>query len=365
MKIVNFLDQFIQEHLKGDLVSHSRARMSLLILLLNMLLVFFIFLFRLLFKSIPEAYFGISMYILTGMILFFSILLVILRIRGWIRFVVNIYLLQGFSAIVIIYLLYAGGNMDFLLLLLPALAILSFIFTGLINGIIWNIIISLTHMFLLIHGLGERFTGNYDQPTILFATYLIILFSGSTYEYITSRLMVQLNFERNLYKDKAHLDKLTGIPNRYRFDMFLDNAIIRSHNSDETFALVYIDLNGFKPVNDTYGHNAGDEVLRCIAARLNRTIRHSDLAARLGGDEFAVIFQNLKDMKGLKIAVEHLQKAIEEPIEIEVGVKVALSGAMGALLYSRGMGDRDTLVKLADEQMYTAKKLGEHIVYFE
>jgi len=363
MKIVDFLDQFIQERLKGDFVSHSRARISLVILLLNILLMLFIFLFRLIFTSIPEGYFGISLYLLSGMILFISLLLVILRRRGWISFIANIYLLQGFLAVVVLYFLQAEVNGDSLLLFLPALAILSFILTGLINGVIWNLIIVLTHMALLIHSLGEQFTGNYDHPTILFATYLIIFFSGSTYEYITSRLMVQLNFERNLYKDKAHLDKLTGIPNRYRFDMFLDKAIVRSHNSDETFALVYIDLNGFKPINDTYGHNAGDQVLRSVAERLNRTIRHSDLAARLGGDEFAVIFQNLKDMRGLKIAAEHLNRAIEEPIEIEGGVEVTLSGAMGALLYEKGMGDRDALVKLADQQMYKAKKSGENIAY--
>lgn len=356
---------FIPEKLKIDLISYSRARISLVILLLNIILMFFVFLFHLLLKSIPLGRIGISTYILLFMILAFSLLLLLMKKKGWIRFIVNFYLFQSFSAITAVFLIYQDRNLKFLLILLPALAILSFTLAGFRNGLIWAAIIAFTHIGLLTYGMGHDFIGNYDQPMILLTTYFIILIAASTYEYITFKLMVQLDFERNLYKDKAHLDKLTQIPNRYRFDHFLDNAIIRAYNCDETFALVYIDLNGFKPINDRYGHNAGDLVLIAIADRLRKTIRHSDLAARLGGDEFAVVFQNLTEKKNMETAVDHIRRAIERPIEIEEGITVSVSGAMGILLYRPEMGDRENLISLVDSLMYKAKKSGRPALYHD
>lgn len=365
MKITQFLDAFIPEKLKIDLISYSRARISLVILLLNIILMFFVFLFHLLLKSIPQGRIGISTYILPAMIAVFSLLLLLMKKKGWVRFIVNFYLFQSFAAITVVFLLYQDRNLRFLLILLPALAILAFTLAGFRNGLIWAAIIAFSHIGLLTYSMGYGFIGNYDQPMILLTTYFIILIAASTYEYISFKLMIQLDFERNLYKDKAHLDKLTNIPNRYRFDHFLDNAIIRAYNSDETFALVYIDLNGFKPVNDTYGHNAGDLVLIAIADRLRKTIRHSDLAARLGGDEFAVVFQNLAEKKDMVTAVEHIRTAIEKPIEIEGGKTVSVSGAMGVLMYKPGMGDRETLISLVDGLMYKAKKSGKSTAFLE
>lgn len=365
MFLTGFLDRNVPQSLKSKQLLYSRARISMGILLLNIIMLLFFLIGTLLFKSIPTGRVGSSPYILSGQSLFFLLLVQILRKTGRVSLTGNAYVLSSFGSVVGAYLLYHELPGDLILFLLPAIAILSFTLLGQKGGIFWTSVFLLTHLTLVIFRLRETIIERYDQLIIVMATYFIILISGFTYEYITFKLMGQLNFERNLYRDKAHIDKLTGIANRYSFDNFLDNAIVRALGTEKTFAVAYMDLNDFKPVNDKYGHNAGDIVLKEVASRIGHTIRQSDLVARLGGDEFAVIFQNQSGLEDSKSAVGHILTAIEKPMDIGEGVEVSISASIGVILYSPEIGHRDKLIERADELMYEAKRSGRKICFYE
>jgi diguanylate cyclase (GGDEF)-like protein len=164
--------------------------------------------------------------------------------------------------------------------------------------------------------------------------------------------------ERAAYQ--ATHDFLTGLPNRLLFLDRLDNAIGRALRHGDAFALFYLDVDHFKPVNDRYGHQAGDELLKALAGRLGGTIREIDTAARLGGDEFAVIMEAPVDVPDAVELAERLLAAMcqpyrltlpgwAHPLEVEVGVSV------GIALFPDHANDLDGLVRVADNAMYRAK----------
>jgi len=155
----------------------------------------------------------------------------------------------------------------------------------------------------------------------------------------------------------AHHDALTGLANRAQLYRFLDEVISSSHYSSSLFAIIYLDLDGFKAVNDTYGHDAGDEVLKQISSRMLSQVRVGDLVARLSGDEFVLVIQPTDKIMITKLA-ERLLGLIQEPImykdrELQVGASIGIN------LVENSERDLDTILKAADEAMYHAKKLGK------
>ena len=154
----------------------------------------------------------------------------------------------------------------------------------------------------------------------------------------------------------AHHDSLTGLPNRLLFNDRLGQAITLAKRDSSRFALLYLDLDRFKPVNDTLGHTAGDEVLRNAAARIRQQVRESDTVARVGGDEFTVI---LRDINGRENAVPIAEKIIAtlaRPFPLEWQQQsVDIGASVGIAIYPDDAQDHETLVKLADAAMYSAK----------
>ncbi len=158
------------------------------------------------------------------------------------------------------------------------------------------------------------------------------------------------------YQTLAKNDVLTGLYNRYMLEDKIEEAIKRSDRLQTSFALLFIDIDNFKPVNDKYGHNIGDILLKSFAKRLKKTIRESDIAARYGGDEFIVIIDLLKDIKVLDKIVKELQKALNRTYIIEE-LMFDISCSIGSALYTPG-SDKSikSLIKEADKKMYEAKK---------
>lgn len=153
----------------------------------------------------------------------------------------------------------------------------------------------------------------------------------------------------------AHFDILTGLPNRVSFTKQLQQAIERSKRQGTMVALVYMDLNNFKPINDGHGHGVGDNVLRAVADRLVRSFRSVDMVARVGGDEFIAILEGLKSAEEVQRIVEKLQRQFAKPFALDkrfhdVGISAGIS------LYPDDSTDIDELVNLADAAMYKAKK---------
>ena len=155
----------------------------------------------------------------------------------------------------------------------------------------------------------------------------------------------------------AHFDPLTGLPNRTFFSKTLENSLILASDGGWRVALMFIDLDHFKNVNDSLGHAFGDELLVEISARLLRCVRLRDTVGRLGGDEFAVVLVMRDGRNGAATVAAKIRDALRRPFKIK-GHEVAISASIGITLYPDDACDLETLLKYADTAMYRAKLAG-------
>ncbi|MFA9439912.1 diguanylate cyclase domain-containing protein [Uliginosibacterium sp. sgz301328] len=173
---------------------------------------------------------------------------------------------------------------------------------------------------------------------------------------ITERKQLELRLE-----EQAMQDPLTGLPNRRAFMERLPQAMARARRWGKPCALMFLDLDGFKNVNDTLGHEAGDELLRQFAVRLLENVRQTDTVARLAGDEFTVLLESLGD--GIDDAREvsrHIVEAMTQPFHI-AGQQLTMTTSIGISLYRPDSGyNADHLLAAADEAMYAAKRAGKN-----
>ncbi|HRD50878.1 MAG: diguanylate cyclase [Candidatus Competibacter sp.] len=160
---------------------------------------------------------------------------------------------------------------------------------------------------------------------------------------------------------KAHYDTLTGLPNRNLFWERLAQNLHRARRNRQNAAVLWIDLDGFKAVNDTLGHAAGDEVLQQVAHRLNGRMRDSDTIARMGGDEFAVILPGVGEIGAAEQVTADLTVLLAEPFILKCGVG-HISASIGIAMYPLHTENAETLVKYADTAMYAAKNAGKNQV---
>ncbi len=172
-------------------------------------------------------------------------------------------------------------------------------------------------------------------------------------EDITERKKLELELEKY-----ANYDKLTGLPNRRLFFEKLELSIAENKKVNTRFAVLFIDLDGFKNINDNYGHEAGDEVLTTVGNRLLKCVRKSDTVARMGGDEYTVILKNVEDKKSIKILVEKIHKSLQEVMQIN-GVECFINSSIGVALYPENGDDSETLLRNADSLMYEIKRNGK------
>ena len=174
------------------------------------------------------------------------------------------------------------------------------------------------------------------------------------YQDITERLET----EERLIHLATH-DPLTLIPNRSLFYHRLDQAILRARRNGSSLAVFFLDLDGFKVVNDTFGHEQGDVLLQIVAERLRQPLRQSDLVARLGGDEFAFILEDLHGPLDAALIAHKVQAALAEPFLLE-GVTLSISASLGISLYPQHAEEARNLLKLADGAMYQIKSKGKN-----
>jgi diguanylate cyclase (GGDEF)-like protein len=164
--------------------------------------------------------------------------------------------------------------------------------------------------------------------------------------------------EKSLVK-LAYQDPLTGLPNRLLFEERLDGELHRAHRYKEQFAIFFLDLDGFKAVNDQFGHDVGDKLLSEVSSRLTGNIRETDTVARLGGDEFVILYTGINSDLDCQTQANNILDEISSIRNIDDHA-VKLGVSIGISLYPKHASDADTLVALADSAMYKAKKLGKN-----
>lgn len=162
----------------------------------------------------------------------------------------------------------------------------------------------------------------------------------------------------------AHYDALTGLPNRLLLSERLRHAVSTTRRHGDVLAVVFMDLDGFKAINDTYGHATGDELLVALARRLQTTLRECDTVARLGGDEFVVLLPELSSGTDCKPILTRLLSALSAPVDLAEHT-VQVSASLGVTLYPQSPDiDPDILLRQADMAMYQAKQRGKNQVRF-
>jgi len=175
---------------------------------------------------------------------------------------------------------------------------------------------------------------------------------------LSTLVMTALDNRRRalLLSNMARTDHLTGLANRADFDGAMSSQIAHTARTGEHFALLYMDLDGFKESNDQFGHAAGDAVLREVARRLAQQVREGDMLARIGGDEFGVVVRG-----GTQESAESLSKRIDEamspPIDLPDGKQVSVGISIGIATYTDSDETHLALIARADRELYQAKRL--------
>lgn len=175
----------------------------------------------------------------------------------------------------------------------------------------------------------------------------------------------QIAYQQQLL-EMAYRDPLTGLGNRKAFDEQLGQALLRAGSGGSELALLYLDLDldRFKEVNDRFGHDIGDALLRTVAERVRSTLRHPDKAYRLGGDEFAVLLEDSQENNPQRLA-ERLLAALVQPIALNGERIDFVTPSIGIALYPRHAGDAEGLVRAADSAMYEAKRQRNHYCLYQ
>jgi diguanylate cyclase (GGDEF)-like protein len=158
-------------------------------------------------------------------------------------------------------------------------------------------------------------------------------------------------------------DSLTGLPNRFMMLGRLEQVLTTAQRHGSRLAVLFLDLDGFKPVNDVYGHHIGDRLLKEIGARLRNCIRDNDTVARLGGDEFVITLSDIRETDDVAAVAEKILQAIAAPALID-GQEVQVTTSIGIAVYPDSGTDSESLLRAADAAMYEAKAEGRRIYRF-
>ncbi len=171
-----------------------------------------------------------------------------------------------------------------------------------------------------------------------------------------------LKMQVELFK-LSNEDSLTRIPNRRLFEDRLERLLASSERTKEKFTLIYLDLDGFKKVNDTFGHQAGDRLLAVVAERLSMICRIEDTIARLSGDEFAILLPRLDSVADAELIAQKIIKTIAAPVTL-LGGEMMVTASLGIALYQGSHMTKDKILQSADVALYKAKNRGKNCYHF-
>jgi diguanylate cyclase (GGDEF)-like protein/PAS domain S-box-containing protein len=212
-------------------------------------------------------------------------------------------------------------------------------------------------------GVVEFFSREIKQPDA--ALLQIVGAIGSQIGQFVQRTQAEaaLRESEEQLRQLAHYDNLTGLPNRVLFLDRLDQALSQARRNTWTLAVMFLDLDRFKNVNDTLGHGAGDLLLRQLSERIAACVRSGDTVGRLSGDEFAVVLSSLTSPEDAGIVAQKMMAALTRPFDLD-GKEVFASASIGITLYPGDANEREALLRNADTAMYRAKEMGRNRVQF-
>lgn len=190
-----------------------------------------------------------------------------------------------------------------------------------------------------------------------------IIFISLAFLYYNMRINRRLKYSLERVSHLSQHDSLTGLPNRILFIDRLQRAILKARRDKKFLALLFIDVDHFKLINDGYGHQDGDEVLKMFASRVRECIRDSDSMGRIGGDEFVVLLEGLNHASGAMEVAKKIQASVSIPISRN-GTLISTTASIGVALYPEDAHTDEELMKCADLAMYEAKQSGRNQIYF-
>ncbi len=198
-----------------------------------------------------------------------------------------------------------------------------------------------------------------DKPPLIVRQVLALTADASTALLGTVQDVTQQRTAERRVRQLAYTDELTGLASRAYFHKHLEDRIRAAHRRAEHFALVYLDLDGFKDVNDSMGHNTGDQLLKIVAQRLQRGLRDTDFVARLGGDEFCILMDNVSDQYAAADVAGRCLDEINQPVDLGQR-QIRPRCSIGIAHYPEDGEEVKALLKSADSAMYAAKGDGKH-----
>lgn len=372
LTLLKILDAFIPEHLKASPDALMKCYVLLGVIFSNLLfsvLTLFAFLWWLEFEDhIKPIALAIDLATFIG----YSLTLLVFWLSKSVAIASNCFLLVLAVTIFPPVLLTGGYQVSPVIQMYMLVPVTAFLLTGLKGGFIWTAI-----TIASVLGMAYAYEADWYNTQLVTDPKLLELLNITlnimifcmvagvlvVYELINENLKSKLHEEKSKFEHRASHDALTGIPNRFEFFRRLNSVISECENRNQKLAVAYIDLDGFKPVNDQYGHHAGDALLQEIASRLQAVLRLSDTVARIGGDEFALILPGIHVPADINLIMKKVLAAIREPIAID-DHEVTVYGSAGVSVYPHHSQDSDTLCKQADEAMYRAKEENDTFVYY-
>ncbi|HKJ50472.1 MAG TPA: GGDEF domain-containing protein [Gammaproteobacteria bacterium] len=194
-----------------------------------------------------------------------------------------------------------------------------------------------------------------SEVMILFTPFLLV-------GYITTLLSADLQRATDNLAEISNTDELTGLKNRRAFNTTLDTEINKSSRYKRPFAILMIDADNLKPVNDKFGHEAGDKLIKMIARVIHESVREVDLVARYGGDEFVVLMaESTRSSAG--VVAERIRQAVENTSFNEAGERIYTTVSIGIASFPSDTPNSEELLAIADKQLYTCKSMGKNVVF--
>jgi diguanylate cyclase (GGDEF)-like protein len=344
-----------------DLQTYSRARLLVSgVLLCWLILIPLLLLLQLLLWGHFEAQRFALLMAFAGMASW-AVALLLLNIVG--SFILCVHLLVASGIVLIVFAVLKTGGIDspvLVAIIIPP--VLAAIFTHRALALFWAFMASLACFVVL--ALQQSFISQASlipqhSHALISAVFMsfacfIVVAVLYIYEALNQQVTQLLDSEREKFSQLAHRDELTGLANRLHFNASLQQLLHQAKEQEKNLALLYIDLDDFKPINDQYGHEVGDQVLKIAAQRMSRCIRDSDILARLGGDEFVIILNDIECQESLSLVADKIQRSLTQPIKV-FDFSLSIGASIGSSISSSGAIEAKELLQMADHNMYGEK----------